>query len=97
MNKKKTKLRGISYHTPSKSWVARISKDGVDFPLGYYTTEWEAAIAYDAASEVLHPGEVTNEARGFMRDMPYISEEERFALVDRALSKLETKLKLIHS
>ena len=42
-----TTLTGISYHIHSKRWYARYKHDGIEHYVGTYSTEREAAIAYN--------------------------------------------------
>ena len=48
----KSRLRGVSYDTRWKKWVARIYANGVDMHLGAYGTAEEAYAAYLAAKKI---------------------------------------------
>lgn len=92
---KKKKLKGVSYHRPSDSWVSRISKDGIDFSLGYFPNHWEAGLAYDAAVMILHEGEETNEEKGLLADMPDEVASKKYEIQEATLRKIEEKIRLI--
>jgi len=48
--KPKKSFIGVTYHAPSKRYRARIKIDNKTTHLGYFLTEYEAAIAYDRAA-----------------------------------------------
>jgi len=52
----KSEYKGVSHYkrNPSSPWVARIVTDGKRSYLGHFKTEFDAAIAYDAAARVQH-------------------------------------------
>ena len=52
-------VKGVSYHAKTKKWQARITIDGKDYHLGYYSTIEEAKQArFNKANEVF--GEFKN-------------------------------------
>lgn len=50
---KKSRFRGVFWHSRSKSWVASIMANGKASHLGYYDDEIEAALTYDDAARKL--------------------------------------------
>lgn len=42
--------RGVSWHKKTRKWQAKIAIQGKNMALGYFTSEVEAARAYDAAT-----------------------------------------------
>jgi hypothetical protein len=52
-NKKTSEYKGVSWNRNEKSWVSQIQYQKRKFFLGYYKSEKEAAIAYNAAARVL--------------------------------------------
>jgi hypothetical protein len=49
-----SQLRGVTYHKAAKLWVAQIKVNGTLRQLGYYKSELEAGMAYDAAAKQFH-------------------------------------------
>lgn len=47
-------FKGVTFHKPNKSYVARIRKDGKVHILGYYATPEDAGEAYKEAAKVIH-------------------------------------------
>ena len=61
VSRRTSSYRGVSYHRPSAKWRARIKVGSQEVRLGYFSTETEAAAAYDQAAMVYHgtpPGTV---------------------------------------
>lgn len=54
-----SKYLGVSYYEPTGKWKALIKSKGKTKFLGYFFSEIEAALAYDAASRIYH-GEFAN-------------------------------------
>lgn len=49
-----SKFKGVTYHKADGYWWARITANSKTHSLGYFKTETEAAMAYDAASVEIH-------------------------------------------
>lgn len=49
-----SQLRGVTYHKAAKLWVAQIKVKGTLRQLGYFKSELEAGMAYDATAKRLH-------------------------------------------
>jgi hypothetical protein len=47
---------GVSWHEPSRKWVAQVCVDGNNLWLGLYSTAKDAAVARDAAAKHLYGG-----------------------------------------
>jgi hypothetical protein len=52
----RSEYKGVSWHNQRNKWITRIRFDGTQKHVGIYTSESEAARAYDAAA-LLHFGE----------------------------------------
>jgi hypothetical protein len=50
----KSKYKGVGWVTSHKKWRASIQKDKVLKVLGYFSSEIDAAKAYDAAAKTIH-------------------------------------------
>ena len=50
----RSKYKGVSWHKGDRKWHARIYHDGRCHHLGAFTSEIEAAKAYDRAARILH-------------------------------------------
>ena len=48
-----SQFKGVRWYPKLSKWCARVTKDGHTFHLGYFTSEIEAARAYDAAALTL--------------------------------------------
>jgi hypothetical protein len=49
-----SRYKGVSWNKNAKAWVANIARDGRMMYLGYFSSEIEAARAYDYEAVVLH-------------------------------------------
>lgn len=49
-----SQYRGVSWHKGMKKWAAVIRKDGNNYHLGYFRSEYAAARMYDNAASKLH-------------------------------------------
>lgn len=48
------RMRGVTWHAGAKMWLARITHGGKNIELGYFKSEMEAGMAYDAAAKQYH-------------------------------------------
>lgn len=48
-----SRLRGVTFHKPSGTWISRICHQGKEITIGYYDTEIEAGHAYDREAQRL--------------------------------------------
>jgi hypothetical protein len=51
---KSSKYKGVYWHKRIRKWAAQITADKKSRHLGYFTSEIDAALAYDAAAKKLH-------------------------------------------
>jgi len=55
MNRRKQQgtstYKGVNWHRQHQKWQAQIAKDKKNYHLGYFTSELEAAKAYDAKAK----------------------------------------------
>ena len=49
-----SKYKGVDYQKRTGRWRARVRANGVEFHLGYYQSEENAALAYNEAAKTLH-------------------------------------------
>ena len=52
--KTRSRYKGIYYHKQNKCWYARITANGITFPIGSFKDEIAAAKAYDRAAKKYH-------------------------------------------
>lgn len=52
--KKSSAFKGVYWHIKDKKWIARIKVGGIRRHIGSYSSENDAALAYDAAARELH-------------------------------------------
>ena len=50
-NKASSQYKGVGWHKRDQVWTSAITKDQVNYHLGYFTNEKEAAQAYDKAAK----------------------------------------------
>lgn len=58
-NNRTSKYLGVAFERDRRKWTARIRKDGVGYRVGHFSTEIEAAMAYNEAAIKMH-GEFAN-------------------------------------
>jgi hypothetical protein len=49
-----SKYKGVSYKKKTKKWKAQINYQNHDYHIGYFSSELDAAIAYDACARILY-------------------------------------------